>query len=77
VNGRSVRGADLDKLFDKPPPHAPIAEMALLGAMLMEPQIIHEVIGIIKAPGAFFLEAHATIFDGLVKTYAGGARDDL
>ena len=27
----------LDKLFDKPPPHSLLAEMALLGAMILDP----------------------------------------
>ena len=71
------RAVPLDKLFDKPPPHAPIAEMALLGAMLLEPQIIHEVVGLIKSPNAFFLEAHAVIYDALVKTYDQKQSGDL
>ncbi len=76
--GRSgPRPVQLDRLFDKPPPHAPMAEMALLGAMLLEPQVIHEVIGIIKSPNAFFLEAHAVIFEALVKTYDQKQTGDL
>ncbi len=59
----------LDKLFDKPPPHAPLAEMSLLGAMILEPSVIHDVIGVIKDSRAFYLEAHGAIFSALVKTY--------
>src|SRR2546421_11761405 len=59
----------LDKLFDKPPPQAPLAEMSLLGAMILEPEVIHDIIGIIKDPRAFFQEAHAAIYAALVKTY--------
>jgi len=59
----------LDKLFDRPPPHSLIAEMALLGGMILEPSIIHDVISILKNPDAFFLEAHAAIYAALLKTY--------
>jgi replicative DNA helicase len=43
--------------------------MALLGAMILEPSVIHDVLSIIKDPKAFFLEAHAAIYAALVKTY--------
>ncbi|HVU63931.1 MAG TPA: replicative DNA helicase [Phycisphaerales bacterium] len=59
----------LDKLFDKPPPQAPLAEMSLLGAMILEPSVIHDVIGIVKDPGAFFEQKHAAIYSALVRTY--------
>ncbi|MBY0312910.1 MAG: replicative DNA helicase [Phycisphaerales bacterium] len=59
----------LDKLFDKPPPSSELAEMALLGAMIIDPQVIHEIIGIIKSPEAFYREAHAAIYQAIVKTY--------
>lgn len=73
-SGRGGRGFDrpvlpLDKLFDKPPPQSPLAEMSLLGAMILEPSVIHDVIGIIKDPAAFFEQKHAAIFSALVKTY--------
>lgn len=59
----------LDKLFDKPPPHSLLAEMSLLGAIILEPSVIHEIIGILKDPSAFYLEAHAAIYGALLKTY--------
>lgn len=59
----------LDKLFDKPPPHSAMAEMALLGAMILDPQVIHEVISVVKSPDAFYLETHAAIFSALVKIF--------
>lgn len=67
--GRDRPILPLDKLFDKPPPQSEMAEMALLGAMILEPSIIHEVIAIVRKPEVFFLEAHAAIFAALVKTY--------
>src|SRR4051812_26008146 len=59
----------LDKLFDKPPPHSLLAEMALLGGMILDPTIIHDVISVLKSPEAFFLESHAAIYAALIKTY--------
>lgn len=59
----------LDKLFDKPPPQSELAEMALLGAMILDAGIIHDVISIIKSPDAFFKEAHGAIYKALVKIY--------
>lgn len=67
--GAPAERISLEKLFDKPPPYAPEAEMALLGAMLLDPQVIHEVISIVKGGDAFFNEAHAVVFDALIKTY--------
>jgi replicative DNA helicase len=43
--------------------------MALLGAMILEPSVIHDIISIIKDPSAFFEERHGAIFAALVKTY--------
>lgn len=59
----------LDKLFDKPPPQNEMAEMALLGAMILDANVIHDVIGIIKSPDAFSRQAHGAIYKALVKTY--------
>jgi replicative DNA helicase len=59
----------LDKLFDKPPPQAPLAEMSLLGAMILEPNVGYDVINIIKSPEAFFEQKHAAIYAALVRTY--------
>lgn len=59
----------LDKLFEKPPPTNEMAEMALLGAMILDASIIHDIIPIIKTPDAFYKEAHGAIYKALVKTY--------
>ncbi len=72
---RSTRGGGfqrptlpLDKLFDKPPPASPLAEMALLGAMILDPGVIHEVYSVLKDPAAFYEERHAAIYAALVRT---------
>jgi replicative DNA helicase len=74
VMSGSRRGAPivevrLEKLFDRTPPHAPEAEMALLGAMILEPRVIADVIPILKTPDVFYSEAHKVIYEALVQTY--------
>ena len=78
-NGAAGSGEQisLEKLFDKPPPCSPEAEMALLGALLIDPQVIHEVISIVKTGEAFFSEAHAAVFDAIIKTYDQKQSGDL
>ena len=53
---------DLARLFESPPPHAPEAEMALLGSMILEPGVIGEVLPLIAKPEAFYLEKHTHIY---------------
>lgn len=59
----------LGKLFDKLPPNSPEAEMALLGAMILDPKVTGDVIGIVKTPDAFYAEANGVIFGCLVQLY--------
>lgn len=68
---------DMQKLFDRLPPHSPEAEMSLLGSMILDPKVISEVIGIVRSPDEFYAEAHSHIFDALVKTYDVHRSGDL
>jgi len=68
---------DMQKLFDRLPPHSPEAEMSLLGSMILDPKVISEVIGVVRSPDEFYVEAHAHIFDALVKTYDTHRSGDL
>ncbi len=67
----------LESLFGKPPPQAPEAEMALLGAMILDPRTIGDVIMVIKTPTAFYQEAHGTIYQALVTLYDRHQSGDL
>ncbi|MBX3387508.1 MAG: replicative DNA helicase [Phycisphaeraceae bacterium] len=67
----------LDRLFDRPPPHAPEAEMALLGAMLLDPRVIADVSAIVKRPEDFYVESHAAIYSALLHTYEQHQAGDL
>lgn len=67
----------LEKMFEKPPPHSPEAEMALLGAMILDPSIVHDVVPIVRTPEAFYSEAHGAIYDALVRMYDQKQSGDL
>lgn len=75
--GSAGERISLEKLFDRPPPYSPEAEMALLGAMLIDPHVINEIIAIIKTGDVFFNEVHAVIFDSLIKLYDQKQTGDL
>ena len=73
AGGRRGRGpvvnVEMGRLFEKLPPHSPEAEMALLGAMILDPKVTGDVIGIVKTPDAFYNEANGVIFAALVQLY--------
>lgn len=75
--GGALERVPLEKMFEKPPPHSPEAEMALLGAMILDPSIIHDVVPIIRSPDAFYLESHAAIYDAIVRLYDHKQSGDL
>ncbi len=60
------------KLFDREPPHSPEAEMSLLGSMILEPGVIPEVHEIVKGDDAFYSDAHATIYRGIIFLLTNG-----
>ncbi|MEL7472270.1 MAG: replicative DNA helicase [Planctomycetota bacterium] len=68
---------DLGKLFDAPPPHAPEAEMALLGSMILEPQVVGEVLPMIATPEVFYLEKNALVFKALLQLFDKNNTGDL
>ncbi len=75
-NGRPRPGAALGKLFDRLPPHSLEAEMALLGSIILDPQVTADVIGAIRAEH-FYSEAHAAVFEALVETFDRHQSGDL
>ncbi|MCH2145000.1 MAG: replicative DNA helicase [Phycisphaerales bacterium] len=60
---------DLTRLFEALPPHAPGAEMSLLGAMLWDHKVIPDVIGIVSSGGDLYRPAHGAIFDAMIDLY--------
>lgn len=61
--------ANLGKMFDKLPPHSLEAEMALLGAMMIDTRVIADVIAIMKDPGEFYSPRHQTLFKTILELY--------
>lgn len=74
---RAFDQADVSKLFEKLPPHAAEAEMSLLGAMLMEPAVIGDVVQILRDGGDFFSGSNGVLFDVIVELYDRHSSLDL
>src|SRR5262245_34933749 len=60
---------ELTKLFSKLPPHAIEAEMALLGAMILDGQVIGDVVQVLKGSEDFYKPSHAAIYQALVDMF--------
>ncbi|MEM9419597.1 MAG: replicative DNA helicase [Planctomycetota bacterium] len=60
---------EIGPLFDKQPPHALEAEMALLGAMILDWQVVGDVLQVLKGADDFYKPAHAAIFESVVELY--------
>ncbi|MEM8738889.1 MAG: replicative DNA helicase [Planctomycetota bacterium] len=60
---------ELGPLFDKQPPHALEAEMALLGSLVLDWQVVGDVLQILKGADDFYKPAHAAIFETLTELY--------
>ena len=65
------------QLFEKEPPQSPEAEMSLLGSMILDPNIIADVLGILKGRDDFYKEAHGHIYQALVDVYDTHHSGDL
>ena len=61
--------ATVGKLMDKLPPHSPEAEIALLGAMVIDSQVIGEAMLLVKSADEFYDPKHAAIFRAILELY--------
>ena len=59
----------LSRLFEQLPPHALEAEMSLLGSMLIEPQVIGDILLVVKSGDDFFKPAHGAIYGTMIELY--------
>ncbi|MCB9845835.1 MAG: replicative DNA helicase [Phycisphaeraceae bacterium] len=76
--GRVLPDADkLNRLFDRLPPHAAEAEMALLGCMILGPEVIPDVMAVIKGPQSFFSTANGVVYEALVRLFDQHRAGDL
>jgi len=60
---------EMGALFDKLPPHALEAEMALLGSMLHDWRICGEVLEIVRTGSDFYKQSHGVIYELLIELY--------
>ena len=64
-----ARTEALAKTFDQEPPKAIEAEMAVLGAMIMNWRVCGEVVQILSGPEDFFKPSHAAIYEAIMELY--------
>ncbi|MFM9996449.1 MAG: replicative DNA helicase [Phycisphaerales bacterium] len=55
--------------IDRPPPYSLEAEMALLGALLLNPRVTPDVLSLVSKGEEFYSEAHGAIFRTLIEVY--------
>ncbi len=78
ARGRSrIDAADTRRLLDAAPPHALEAEMSLLGAMLIDPRVVGDVIQVVPSGVDFHRPAHGAIFDAMVQIWDRTATLDV
>lgn len=67
--GFATQRIDLPKLFEKLPPAAVEAEMALLGSMILDQQVIGDVLQSINGASDFSVGKHQALYQALVDLY--------
>lgn len=67
---------DISQGLAKLPPSAPELEDAILGALLIETDKIHDVVGLIK-PEHFYKESHKIIFEAILSLYQNAEPIDM
>ena len=61
---------------DRTPPHDSASEMALLGSMLLDPEVIGPVCAIIESGNAFFSRQNEIIFEGILELFQASSAVD-
>ncbi|HET7839937.1 MAG TPA: replicative DNA helicase [Rectinemataceae bacterium] len=64
------------QLKDKVPPHNAEAEQACLGAVLLDPEAVPEVLRFLR-PEDFYVNANREVFAGIISLYEKGQKADL
>ncbi|MGN0566715.1 MAG: replicative DNA helicase [Candidatus Limousia pullorum] len=57
-------------------PYSPEAEQAVLGAVIMEPDCLNRIVGILTKPEYFHLSLHRTIYSAMLSMYTQGKTVD-
>ncbi|MFI4916136.1 MAG: replicative DNA helicase [Phycisphaerales bacterium JB060] len=74
---RGTPAIDLSRVYDKLPPHAPEAEMALLGSIILDPYTLADVLPLVSVPEDFYRQSNATVFRVLKEVYEREPQADL
>lgn len=74
---RATVRVDLKELFNRPPPASAEAEMSLLGALLIDPRAIGDIVIMIPTGGWFYDQRHGVIYDAMVQLSARHQGGDL
>lgn len=56
-------------LFDRSPPASVEAEMSLLGSMILDPNVIPDILGVVRRAEDFFKASHGHIYQAVVDVY--------
>jgi replicative DNA helicase len=67
----------LSSLFEQLPPHSLESEMSLLGAMLIDPQVVGDVVLVVRSGNDFFKPTNGAIYDAMVELYDRHAALDI
>ena len=68
---------DIAQLFERLPPQAPEAEMALLGSMVLDYQVIGEVVQLVNGADDFAAARNGAVYQALVDLYDHNQSVDL
>ena len=74
---RPLPVAEVAKLLERRLPHSPEAEMALLGTIIFDPQVLIDVLDILDGAEDFFLIKHGVIYDTMVHLYEQSPQFDI
>lgn len=73
--GGRGRGQDGPYRYDRVPPHDRVAEQGVLGAMMLSPNTVEEVIDQLR-PEDFYIPAHVLIYEAILDLYASSTEID-
>jgi replicative DNA helicase len=74
---RQIPPISAKDLFDRKPPASVEAEMSLLGSMILDPNVIPDVLGVVRRAEDFFKGAHGHIYQAVVDVYDRHHSGDL
>lgn len=75
--GAEGAGRPLGKLFDREPPFSAEAEISLLGAMILDPNVIGDVMMVVRKAEDFYIQEHGWIYRAIVEVFDRHHSGDL